>query len=129
MTRYWITAEAFPPSESTVDTARAAGAAAIIHADQNAEGGLVLPRWAHDAGATSLGVFDHDDTAPGPDTVAQLIDAARAALDVTDLVAIRCFKAAIPFPSEWQSYVVELRKVVAGTRGDLPEQPAYPDGA
>ena len=57
---------------------------------------------------------------------------AQAALDKSDTVAIRCLKAGVAFPAEWQSYVAALRTIVAAATGNpsvpLPTQPAYPAG-
>jgi hypothetical protein len=56
---------------------------------------------------------------------------ARTVLDVTDLVAFRCFKAGVPYPAEWQSYTLALRSIVNGTdttSTSLPSKPAYPAG-
>ncbi len=49
-------------------------------------------------------------------------------LDKSDLTAIRCVKAGIPFPSEWQAYVAVLRSIVTNGVDNLPTQPAYPEG-
>lgn len=57
-----------------------------------------------------------------------LISKAQIALDKSDLTAIRCFKAAVPFPSEWQSYVTYLRAISSSGTGSLPDQPPYPIG-
>lgn len=55
---------------------------------------------------------------------------ARSALISTDGVAIRCFKAAVPFPQDWWDYVEALRAIVRTRSGDinlvLPEPPEYP---
>jgi len=57
---------------------------------------------------------------------------AQIALDRTDIVALRCFKAGVEFPLEWKEYVESLRSIVRTQAGDatqpLPEQPTYPDG-
>lgn len=55
-----------------------------------------------------------------------------AALDQTDLVALRCFKAGVEFPSEWKDYTAVLRDMVTAPPSDqtrpLPARPAYPAG-
>ena len=57
---------------------------------------------------------------------------AQNLLDKSDITAIRCIKAGVAFPSAWQTYVKELRAIVAATSGDvmiaLPVAPAYPVG-
>lgn len=57
---------------------------------------------------------------------------ASLALAKSDMVALRCFKVAVPFPVAWQTYVTALRAIVATTTGDptkpLPTMPAYPAG-
>jgi hypothetical protein len=55
---------------------------------------------------------------------------AQAALDASDMTALRCFKAGVAFPSDWLTYVAALRTIVKATTGDpsqaLPTRPAYP---
>lgn len=58
----------------------------------------------------------------------ELKSEALSALTKSDLVAIRCVKAGIPFPADWQEYVAGLRAVVNGSALTLPEQPEYPEG-
>jgi len=75
------------------------------------------------------------DADPGP-TAAELWAAhqaqAQAALDASDMVALRCFKAGVAFPAEWLTYVNAMRAVVRAPTGDptqpLPTRPAYPAG-
>lgn len=74
--------------------------------------------------------------APAPEpamTWPSLQQRAQSALERTDTVALRCFKAGIPFPSEWQAYTVALRAIVSAQDGDpaqgLPVKPPYPSGA
>ena len=52
---------------------------------------------------------------------------ALAALQESDIGAIRCMKAGLLFPSEWQTYVLALR-AVAKSGSVLPNRPAYPVG-
>ncbi len=61
-------------------------------------------------------------------TRAVLVSAAQTALDKSDVTAIRCWKAGVPFPAEWQSYCTSLRSIVSGSLSvmTLPTQPAYP---
>jgi hypothetical protein len=57
--------------------------------------------------------------------------AAQVALDATDLVAFRCFKAGVAYPAEWQQYTTDLRSISNGTdttSTSLPVKPAYPAG-
>lgn len=69
---------------------------------------------------------------PPPLTAAQVQAAkakqAKIALDATDMVAIRCLKAGVAFPADWQAYCVELRAIVDGSSDALPTAPAYPAG-
>ena len=58
----------------------------------------------------------------------ELKSEALSALTKSDSVAIRCVKAGIPFPADWQEYVAGLRAVVNGSALTLPEQPEYPEG-
>lgn len=60
--------------------------------------------------------------------MSDLKDNAAEALDQTDMTALRCVKANIPFPDEWQDYVTNLRAVITSGVGPLPVRPAYPEG-
>jgi len=71
----------------------------------------------------SGGVFTRP--APASDYPAE----ARAALDASDMTAIRCVKAGVAFPAEWQAYCATLRAIVNGAQtGPLPVRPDYPAG-
>lgn len=76
----------------------------------------------------------YQDAEPAPITASAselLNKEAQAALDASDMVAIRCFKAGVAFPAAWQTYVTELRAIVNGTDTTstvLPVAPAYPAG-
>lgn len=52
---------------------------------------------------------------------------AKAALNKSDSVALRCLKAGVAFPSDWQSYVTAARANVNGATNILT-QPSYPEG-
>lgn len=55
--------------------------------------------------------------------------AAIKALNNTDVVASRCYKSGITYPTAWQSYTESLRNIVNGTDTvsvSLPAMPAYP---
>lgn len=70
--------------------------------------------------------------APTPaQTAVALMLSARAALTITDAVFIRCGKAGVAWPTEWQAYVVALRAIVTSPASatELPTQPAYPAGS
>ena len=61
-----------------------------------------------------------------------LLVSAKAALAATDSVAFRCFKAGIPFPSNWKIYTIMLRGIVSGVdrlSTTLPPKPDYPVGS
>lgn len=60
--------------------------------------------------------------------IADLKAQAQTALNKTDLVALRCLKAGVSFPSEWVTYVTALRTIVDTGTGSIPTQPAYPSG-
>jgi hypothetical protein len=56
---------------------------------------------------------------------------AQAALNKTDMCAIRCLKSGIIYPAAWQTYTATLRGIVgsvSGVVGTLPVQPVYPAG-
>jgi len=59
----------------------------------------------------------------------ELVAAAQAALDTSDVTIIRCAEAGISVPEPWRTYRDTLRAIVAG-RGDgpLPARPDYPQG-
>lgn len=75
------------------------------------------------------------DADPGP-TAAELWanhqDAAQAALDSSDRVAVRCMKAGVLYPAEWLAHDNALRAIVRAATGDpsipLPTRPVYPAG-
>ena len=49
----------------------------------------------------------------------------------TDAVAMRCFKAGVPYPKDWQKYTQALRDVTKQPdteNVDWPTQPELPDG-
>lgn len=63
--------------------------------------------------------------------IAALKSDALKALDTTDIVCLRCYKAAVAFPSAWQTYTAALRSIVNGTDTTsiaLPTRPTYPSG-
>jgi hypothetical protein len=53
---------------------------------------------------------------------------AMTALDTSDTTALRCFKAGVAFPVEWQNYTASLRGIVKSDIGPIPARPAYPAG-
>lgn len=57
-----------------------------------------------------------------------LVSEALTALAASDGVALRCAKAAVPYPPEWQAYDAALRAIVRGGPGPVPPQPDYPTG-
>lgn len=67
----------------------------------------------------------------GPSIESQA-QAALTAMDAPGGCAIRCFKAGVAFPANWQAYCTELRAIVNGTASPmpttLPAAPAYPTG-
>lgn len=72
--------------------------------------------------------------APSPASIwAGYQAAAQMALDKSDLVALRCFKADVEFPVAWKTYVTALRAIVVTESGDpaegSPTQPSYPLGS
>lgn len=60
-------------------------------------------------------------------------DSALACLKDNDVIAIRCLKAGVPYPSEWLDYDNKLRVIMHADSGDptqpLPTRPAnHPAG-
>jgi hypothetical protein len=128
--------EAEPPTLASHEAARYVDGSWTVVADWRGHVYWTADRVRHEI--TDIGVVPPDgalDADPGP-TAAELWAAhqaqAQAALDASDMVALRCFKAGVAFPSEWLSYVSALRAVVRATSGDptqaLPTRPAYPSG-
>lgn len=58
----------------------------------------------------------------------RLKTAAKQALLKSDDTAIRCVKAGVTFPQDWQDYVTTLREIVRTGAGEIPKQPDYPEG-
>jgi len=67
-----------------------------------------------------------------PDMVPSHPKNVQAALDQTDLVALRCFKSGAEFPEAWRDYTAALRGLVTSPVADptaaLPVRPAFPAG-
>lgn len=55
-------------------------------------------------------------------------EAARLALEASDVTLIRCFEHDVPVPGEWVLYRAALRAIVAGGGEALPARPAFPAG-
>lgn len=84
------------------------------------------PAMGWTAAETAAGVWAFT---PPVAPAASLVPAAKAALDASDRVAIRCIKAGVGYPADWQTYDAALRAIVAGgTATALPTMPAYPAG-
>lgn len=68
---------------------------------------------------------------PGPTIQAQAM-AALTVMDAPGGCAIRCFKAGVPFPANWQAYTAALRAIVNGTASPMPTAipvaPPFPPG-
>ena len=73
--------------------------------------------------------LEYSDTLPEIPVVTGYKAEAQAALDRSDMVALRCFKNGVPFPAEWATYCEALRAIVVSGVGPLPVQPAYPEGS
>ncbi len=69
-----------------------------------------------------------DTDAQSAAAAAALKASAQTALDKSDTTAIRCVKAGVDFPADWQTYVLALRAIIAGGPGPVPSHPAYPAG-
>lgn len=54
---------------------------------------------------------------------------AQSLLEITDAVALRCFKANVAFPSEWQASVIALRAYLAAkdVKAVMPSLPTKND--
>ena len=73
--------------------------------------------------------LEYSDEIPEMPVIVDYKAEAQAALDKSDLVALRCFKNGVPFPAEWATYCAALRAIVVSGVGPLPVQPAYPQGS
>lgn len=62
------------------------------------------------------------------DVSGNLPQLAKAALEKSDMTALRCLKAEVEFPQSWKDYVSALRQIVSGGAGPLPVRPDYPEG-
>lgn len=56
---------------------------------------------------------------------------AQEALNKCDMVALRCYKANVAWPTEWKDYDTALRTIVSGKSKAtaLPTMPKYPAGS
>ncbi len=53
---------------------------------------------------------------------------ARAALQASDLVVLRCYESGVPFPVEWATYRESLREIIRADAGEVSQQlPLPPD--
>lgn len=104
-----------------------------LHDDMNGEA-LLLPNWPMHLQLATQAEIDAI-TNPAPTTQQlhdDLVASAKSALDASDVVAIRCFKAGVQFSGTWVTYVAALRAIVNGTDTTstvLPVAPAYPAGS
>ena len=73
--------------------------------------------------------LEYSDEIPEMPVIVDHKAEAQAALDKSDLVALRCFKNGVLFPAEWATYCTALRAIVVSGVGPLPVQPAYPEGS
>jgi hypothetical protein len=112
----------------------------------DSEGGLHFLSALDQESAVSLGLVLPDpawsEATPEQISAAQSPSAAQSwasyqaraqeALSKSDIVAIRCVKAGVLFPPEWQAYCISLRAIVGAASGDstkpLPTRPPYPSG-
>lgn len=107
----------------------------------NVSEGVDLPENTDDLSFVASNTADIGDTLqdgnfikPSPKEARSVQDKASRALPETDMVALRCFKAGVPFPTDWKDYVTALRAVASGNGDTLPKPPmsgnniAYPQG-
>lgn len=85
--------------------------------------------WCNENGAMIVQVAGGFEIQTPPEPVVDSRAEAQAALNKSDLVALRCFKNGVPFPAEWATYCAALRAIVVSGVGPLPVQPAYPEGS
>lgn len=60
-----------------------------------------------------------------PEIVKQL---AKKELVASDGVALRCVKAGVPYPEDWNDRDNALRDMVRTGQGDMPDKLEYPEG-
>ena len=85
--------------------------------------------WCNENGGVIVQVEGGFEIQAVPEPVVGPRTEAQAALDRSDLVALRCFKNGVSFPAEWATYCAALRAIVVSGVGPLPVQPAYPEGS
>lgn len=71
------------------------------------------------------------DSDPGPteeQLKAVLVAEAQILLDKSDKTVGRCYENGIPVPASWKAYRQQLRSIVTTQSGEIPAQPAYPEG-
>ena len=126
-----VIAELFtPPTGFTLAQCFAPSVAAQFATDVSAVTPAPQVGWtaAQSGGAWT---FTAPAAPPGP-TLAQQAMVALDTMDAPGGQAIRCFKAGVAFPSNWQAYTTALRAIVNGTASPmpttLPEAPAFVAG-
>lgn len=53
---------------------------------------------------------------------------AQTLLEKSDIQILRCGECNISVPAEWATYRASLRLIAKSGTGDIPSQPAYPQG-
>ncbi len=62
------------------------------------------------------------------DIASQKKQDAEILLSKSDITICRCLEIGISIPAEWVTYRASLRPIAKTGIGNIPEQPAYPEG-
>lgn len=118
--------------DSSVHAEAAIPEDAVVISEEQWQGLLLAQTQGKVIRGDAAGFPQASEHIPSIEELAQIaVSAAKQALVDSDTVFIRCGKAGVPWPNEWQQYVEALRAIVGGisTATELPTRPQYPAGS